>query len=76
MSGVETPWVRPPVREVLSIRVMPEVKASLDEFTAGLRAEGWNGIQKHHVLEHLMQRLLTEEGRAEVRRELEQASPR
>lgn len=64
------PYTRPVPREVLSVRVLPDHKAALEAFVEELQGEGWTGLKPGHVLEHLMARLLTEEGRAEVRREL------
>ncbi|BDP44821.1 hypothetical protein DAETH_47900 (plasmid) [Deinococcus aetherius] len=72
MSSEDIPnnLVRPPVREVMSARVRPELKQALDAFVTELQAHGWTGLQKHHVLEYLMRDLLTEEGRSRVREDL------
>lgn len=67
-------WEGPQVREVMSVRLDPELKAALDGFVAELRAEGWP-LQKHHVVEYLLRELKTEEGRAKVRAELGARGP-
>lgn len=57
-------------REVLSIRLIPGVREALDAYYAELQEAGWVNVQKHHVVEHLLARLLTEEGRVEITTEL------
>lgn len=71
MPDLPAPWTPPPVRQTLSVRILPEHKAALEGFVAELQAtERFKGIKPGHVLEHLVRDLLTEEGRERVRREL------
>ena len=68
-SKLEVPaaWAVPLLpRETLSVRVQPEFRSALDAFVADLQGQGWRGLQKHHVLEHLLRPLLSEEGKAQL----------
>lgn len=78
MSKPPTPpqWMnRVAPREVLSVRLVPGMRQALDAYHAELQAAGWVNIQKHHIMEHLMNRLLTEAGRAELTAELADKHP-
>lgn len=70
MPEQPSPWTRPPPREVLSVRILPEHKQALEAFVEQLQGQGWTALKPGHVLEHLLARLLTEEGRAEIEAEL------
>lgn len=72
MSGVPAPWVPAPPREVLSVRIRPDLKLALEGYVTAMRGQGWD-LQTRDVLEHLLRDLLTEEGRETLTRELEQA---
>jgi len=73
---VPAAWaVQPAPRETLSVRVQPEYRSALDAFVAELQGQGWRGLQKHHVLEHLLRPLLSEEGKAQLVEELRSVKP-
>ncbi|AZI45279.1 hypothetical protein EHF33_20430 (plasmid) [Deinococcus psychrotolerans] len=73
---VPTAWaVQPPPRETLSVRVQPVFRSELEAFVAELQSQGWRGLQKHHVIEHLLRGLMTEEGKAQLVAELREARP-
>ncbi|SMB78253.1 hypothetical protein [Deinococcus hopiensis] len=62
------PWTPP--REVLSVWVFPDRQAALKALVDEWQTSGsFTGIKPGTVLEHLTQDLLSEEGRAKVRRE-------
>ena len=42
---------------------------------AELQGQDWRGLQKYHVLEHLLGPLLTKEGKAQLVAELRAAKP-
>ena len=67
--------VQPAPRETLSVRVQPEFRSALDAFVTELQGQGWRGLQKYHVLEHLLKPLLTEEGKAQLVEQLRDAKP-
>jgi len=57
------------------VRVQPVYRSSLDTFVAELQSQGWHRLQKHHVLEHLLRPLLSEEGKAQLVEQLRYAKP-
>jgi len=57
------------------VRVQPVYRAALEAFVAELQGQGWRGLQKHHMLEHLLRPLLSAEGKAQLVEELRKAKP-
>lgn len=56
---------------MLTSRIKEEYQQGLDQLFGELRDDPkFKGIQRYDILEHLLTPLLTEEGRAQVRREL------
>ncbi|GGL16811.1 hypothetical protein [Deinococcus radiotolerans] len=53
----------------LGTRVQPKYKLALDQLVFGLKAQGWP-IEHHHVVELLLEELLTPEGRERIIAEL------
>lgn len=59
---------------MLTTRIKEEYAEGLDTLFQQLRADPkFSGIQKYDIIEHLLTPLLTEEGRAQVKRELQQS---
>lgn len=63
-------WSTPEPRIVMSGRIRREVWEALDAFVEDAQQDGMPRLQRYHVLEHLLAPVLTEEGRAQLRREL------
>lgn len=58
---------------MLTSRIREEYQEGLDQLFQELRDDPvFQGIQRYHILEHLLEPLLTPEGRAAVKRELMQ----
>ena len=67
--------VQPLPRETLSVRVQPAYRSALDAFVAELQGQGWRGLQKYHVLEHLLKPLLSKDGKAQLVEQLRTVKP-
>lgn len=64
-------WERPKPRAMLTSRIKEEYQQGLDLLFEELREDpAFRGIQRYHILEHLLEPLRTPEGRAQVKREL------
>jgi len=57
------------------VHVQPVHRSALEAFVTELQGQGWRGLQKHHVLEHLLRPLLTEEGKAQLVEQLRTVKP-
>lgn len=57
------------------MRGQPSYRSALDAFVAELQGQGWQGLQKYHVIEHLLEPLLTEEGKAQLVEQLREVTP-